>query len=259
MPRPTLCLALFPLRLPGRLPGRLLGLLAPLVVLLLTLLVALTSCGGGDRPATSDEGATRPAGARTSSSPGESGAEEALVLFLGDSLTAGYGLDEGQAFPAVVGELLRAEGVASRVVNAGVSGDTTAGGLARLGWLLRQQPDVVVVALGANDGLRGLDLGATEENLRQIIEGCRGAGAKVILAGMLLPPNYGPDYTRAFAELYPRLAEELGVELIPFLLDGVAADPELNLGDGIHPNAEGQRRVAANVVPFVIAALGERR
>lgn len=173
--------------------------------------------------------------------------ESKLVVFLGDSLTAGYGLDAEQAFPYLVGELLREEGRDVKVVNAGVSGDTTAGGLTRLDWLLRQRPDVLVVGLGGNDGLRGLDLAASESNLRRIVETAQEAGVQVLLLGMLIPPNYGPDYTEAFAAMYPRLAAEQGVALVPFLLDGVAGDPELNQADGIHPNPAGQRIVANTV------------
>ena len=175
------------------------------------------------------------------------GDDQTLVIFLGDSLTAGYGLDEDQSFPSLIAARLAAEGGAVRVVNAGISGDTTAGGLARLDWLLGQRPDILVVALGANDGLRGVDLADSEENLRQILGRARETGTTVLLAGMLIPPNYGPDYSHRFAELYHRLAEEDGIPLIPFLLEGVAADPGLNLADGIHPNAEGQKIVAETV------------
>ena len=173
------------------------------------------------------------------------------VVFLGDSLTAGLGVDADEAFPAVVGEMLRKEGRAAEVVNAGVSGDTTAGGLRRLDWLLRQKPDVVVVGLGANDGLRGLKLEASERNLRDIVRKSRDAGAEVVLLGMLIPPNYGPEYASQFRELYPRLAKETGATLVPFLLEGVGGDPRLNQPDGIHPTAEGHRIIAANVAPHL--------
>ena len=189
--------------------------------------------------------------------PEEPAADETLVIFLGDSLTAGYELDETQAFPALIEARLRAAGRAVRVVNAGVSGDTTAGGLARLDWLLRQQPDVLFVGLGGNDGLRGTPLAASEANLRAIVERAGAAGVRVLLAGMLMPPNYGPDYTEAFAAIYPRLAADLGVPLIPFLLEGVAARPELNLPDGIHPNAEGQRIVAGTVLSHLEPLLND--
>jgi acyl-CoA thioesterase-1 len=181
----------------------------------------------------------------------EPAAGEPLVVYLGDSLAAGLGLAEEEAFPALVEGILRQEGIVIRTVNAGVSGDTTAGGLSRLNWLLRQSPDVVVVELGANDGLRGLEPEMTERNLRQIVEQSRAAGARVLLVGMKVPPNYGGDYAGRFEEVYPRLASELGVALMPFLLEDVAGDPMLNLGDGIHPNAAGQQRVAANIAPYL--------
>ena len=177
--------------------------------------------------------------------------ERPLVVFLGDSLTAGFGLGEEEAYPALASAALAAEGRPVRVVNAGVSGDTSAGGLARLDWVLRLAPDVVVVELGPNDGLRGLSLAATEANLREIVERSRAAGARVLLAGMLIPPNYGPDYAGRFAAIYPRLAAELDVPLVPFLLEGVGGEPDLNLADGIHPNAAGHRRLAENVLPHL--------
>jgi len=173
------------------------------------------------------------------------------VVFLGNSLTAGLGLGVDEAYPAVIGERLAAENLPVRVVNAGVSGDTTAGGLRRLDWLLRQKPDIVVVGLGANDGLRGLALDASEENLRQIIQTSRDAGAAVLLLGMLIPPNYGPEYTDAFRAIYPRLAESLDIPLVPFMLEGVGGNPDLNQSDGLHPNAEGQKRIAENIMPHL--------
>jgi len=181
-----------------------------------------------------------------------------LVIFLGDSLTAGLGLEAGQAYPALVREGLRERGIEVRVLNAGVSGDTSAGGLSRLEWLLRQEPDVVVIALGGNDGLRGLPVSMSRENLRETILKSYDAGAGVLLAGMTIPPSYGPDYVEAFRAIYPKLARETGVMLLPFLLEGVAADPALNQEDGIHPNAAGQRILAANVVPYVAEILIER-
>ncbi len=165
-------------------------------------------------------------------------------------------MGEAEAYPEQVRLRLAAEGVAVRVVNAGISGDTTAGGLARLDWVLRQKPDVLVVGLGANDGLRGLALAETEANLRAIVAGARRAGARVLLLGMLLPPNYGPDYTAGFREIFPRLAEELDVPLVPFLLTDVAGIAELNQADGIHPTAEGHRLMAENVLPELRLLLG---
>ena len=180
------------------------------------------------------------------------------VVFLGDSLTAGLGVDADQAFPALVGDLLRREARPVDVVNAGVSGDTTAGGLRRLDWLLRQKPDVVVVGLGGNDGLRGLDLAASEQNLREIVRRSRQAGASVLLLGMLIPPNYGPEYATKFRDIYPRVAKETGAALVPFLLEGVGGDPRLNQPDGIHPTAEGHRVIAATVVTGLRDVLSTR-
>lgn len=172
-----------------------------------------------------------------------------LVAFLGDSLTAGLGLSLEQAFPALLGERLRGEGLTIRVVNAGVSGDTTAGGLARIDWLLAQRPDVVVVGLGVNDAMRGQPLEDTEANLRSIVRRAKGAGAAVLLLGMRVPTNFGPDYTARFHEIYARVARDEGADLVPFLLDGVGGKPDLNLGDGVHPNAQGHRILATNVLP----------
>jgi acyl-CoA thioesterase I len=184
-------------------------------------------------------------------------AAEPLVVFLGDSLTAGLGLAEDQAYPALLKKKLQEEGTPVRVLNAGVSGDTTAGGLARLDWILGQKPDVMVVALGANDGLRALPVEQTEKNLREIVRRSKAAGAEVLLLGMLMPPNYGPDYTAQFAEMYPRIAEDLDVPLVPFLLEGVGGVRELNLEDGIHPNARGQEVLAENVLPYLEKILGQ--
>lgn len=179
------------------------------------------------------------------------------VVFLGDSLTAGLGLPEEEAFPALVEERLLAEGRRVEVVNAGVSGDTSAGGASRLDWLLRQKPRVLFVCLGANDGLRGLSPAMTERNLRKIAERATEAGALVILAGMKLPPNYGPDYVERFERLYGELARELDLGFVPFLLEGVAGAPQLNQADGIHPNTAGHRRMAEVVLPSVRQALDE--
>jgi acyl-CoA thioesterase-1 len=167
-------------------------------------------------------------------------------------------VDGDQAFPAVVARQLATEGLPVRMVNAGVSGDTTADGVSRLDWILRQSPDVVVVGLGANDGLRGLDLAQTEANLRQILTRSRAAGADVLLLGMRMPPSHGPEYAERFRELFPRLTRELSVPLVPFLLEGVGGHPELNQGDGIHPDAEGQRLLAANVLPHLRPLVRER-
>lgn len=170
-------------------------------------------------------------------------------MFIGTSLTAGLGLDLSQAYPAIVGNMLDSAGHPVRIVNAGVSGETSAGALRRLDWVLRTPADVILVETGANDGLRGLDVAALRKNLETIIDRIRASQprARLILAQMEAPPNLGQQYTREFHELFPEVAREKAVELMPFLLDGVAGNPELNQDDGIHPNARGARLVAANV------------
>jgi acyl-CoA thioesterase-1 len=175
------------------------------------------------------------------------------VIFLGDSISAGLHLEPDQAFPAVLQRELAAEGHPFRLVNAGVSGDTSAGGLRRLDWLLKQAPDVLVLELGGNDGLRGQPVKEIEARLREIVTRATAAGARVLLLGVVLPPNLGTDYVRSFAELYAHLAAELHCAYVPFFMQGAAGDPALMQDDGIHPNARGHERLAANVVP----ALGE--
>jgi acyl-CoA thioesterase-1 len=179
--------------------------------------------------------------------PAAASAQEPVIVALGDSLTAGLGVASEEAYPALLEARLAREGLRYRVVNAGVSGDTTAGALRRLDWVLRARPAVVVVALGANDGLRGLPVAVMRDNLVTIVTRLREAGARVLLAGMRLPPNYGAEYTREFAAAFETVARRTSVPLLPFLLDGVAGRPALNLPDGIHPNAAGQRQVADNV------------
>jgi acyl-CoA thioesterase I len=223
-----------------------------LATLALALLIpALSACGPEvpeDSPRTARKAlAARPAPVATG--PAAAPVEQALtVVFLGDSLTAGLGLDEDQAYPAVIERELRKEGMPVRVINAGVSGDTTAGGLSRLSWLLGQHPDVVVVGLGANDGLRALPVEESEKNLREIVRRTQAAGVRVLLLGMRMPPNYGPDYIARFEAMYPRIAGELGVPLVPFLLEDVGGVSSLNQADGIHPTAEGQEILAKNVL-----------
>jgi acyl-CoA thioesterase-1 len=164
---------------------------------------------------------------------------------LGDSLTAGLGLDIEQSFPSLIQKRLKEQGLNYKVVNAGVSGDTSAGGLRRLEWALGEgEPRVLIVALGGNDGLRGLPAAQLEQNLAAIIEAGQTRHLTVILAGMEAPPNYGPEYTAAFRKTYQDLAQKYKVTLIPFLLHGVAGDPALNQSDGIHPNARGAQIVA---------------
>jgi acyl-CoA thioesterase I len=176
-------------------------------------------------------------------------AEPKTIIFFGDSITAGYGLDPDEAFPALIQRKLDESGRSWRVVNAGLSGETTAGGLRRLDWILRQPVDIFVIELGGNDGLRGIAPGASRANLQAMMERIRTKypNAVLVLAGMQLPTNLGPDYTREFAALYPELAQANHAVLIPFLLEGVGGIPALNQADGIHPTAEGHCMIAETV------------
>ena len=166
------------------------------------------------------------------------------IVFLGDSLTAGLGLAADQSYPALIGQRLASEGLNYDVVNAGVSGDTSAGGLRRLEWSLEGEVAVLFVALGANDGLRGLSPAELKKNLGAVIERANARGVIVILAGMEAPPNFGADYTRQFRGVYTELAQTHRVRFLPFLLDGVAGNASLNQADGIHPNVRGAQMVA---------------
>ncbi|MDF1839700.1 MAG: arylesterase [Planctomycetota bacterium] len=170
-----------------------------------------------------------------------------LVIFLGDSISAGLHLDADQAFPAILQRRFSGGETPFRLVNAGVSGDTTAGGLRRIDWLLKQEPQIVLVELGANDGLRGIDVKAIESNLRKILERIRSKGAQPILVGMHVPTSYGEPYSTAFHGLYGRLAQELDVPFVPDFLQGVGGQPEFNLADGMHPNVQGHGLLADNV------------
>lgn len=169
------------------------------------------------------------------------------VVFLGDSLTAGLGLARKDSFPALIEGRIRAAGLGWRVVNAGVSGDTSAGARARLDWVFRDKPELIFLCIGSNDGLRGLPVKELEANLRAILDRAQKSGCRVVLAGAMLPENYGPEYREAFRAVFPRVAKATKVRFLPFLLEGVAMRPELNQEDGIHPNAEGTKRIAEEV------------
>lgn len=178
------------------------------------------------------------------------------ILAFGDSLVAGFGLGTRDGFTAKLEAALKAKGVNARVVNAGLSGDTSAGGLARLDWALEPKPDFAIVELGANDGLRGLDPAQTRANLDAILTKLKAKGVPALFAGMYAPPNMGPDYGKAFNALYPELARKHGVAFYPFFLDGVAADPSLNQPDGIHPNARGVDVIVGLMLPPVLKLIG---
>ena len=180
------------------------------------------------------------------------------ILVYGDSLAAGHGLPEAEAFPARLQARLRAAGIDAVVINGGVSGDTTADGLARLDWMMADHPAIVLLELGANDALRGIDPKLTAANLDNILAKLTRSGAKVMLLGMLAPPNWGRAYQRAFDAIYPRLAAKYHVPLYPFLLDGVALRPDLNQADGLHPNAKGAEIIARKLAPMVEHILADR-
>ncbi len=178
-------------------------------------------------------------------------AESLRIMALGDSLTAGYGLDSADSLPAQLQQALGDRGHNVTVINAGVSGDTTSGGLSRLEWSLADEPQAVILALGANDGLRGINPRLTRENLEQMLATLQQRDLPVLLLGMLAPPNLGRDYGQAFNAIYPELAEDYSVLLYPFMLEGVVGESHLNLEDGIHPNRQGIAVIVENILPLV--------
>jgi acyl-CoA thioesterase-1 len=188
---------------------------------------------------------------------GQTAAEPVKLAILGDSLAAGYGLAPAQAFPTRLQAALKEKGRNVTVINHGVSGDTTAGGLERIDWMMGDKPDIVMVELGGNDMLRALDPASTEKNLDAIIGKLKDAGATVWLVGMLAPRNFGPEYVKQFDGLFRKLADKHGVPLYPFFLDGVAQDPALNQPDGIHPNARGVDVIVERILPFVTKNLDD--
>jgi acyl-CoA thioesterase-1 len=215
------------------------------VILLLPILV-LCSCAAPEPPV-----------AEPTPAPTPTPAVDALrIVVLGDSLAAGMGLPESEAFPAVVETLLREAGHMVEVSNAGVSGDTSAGGLSRVDWVLGARPEVLVIELGGNDALRGQPLENTEKNLRRIIARGRESGARVVMLGMDVPTNYGQNYAGAFAEMYETIARDEGVALVPGFVQELS-DPDLMQADGLHPTAEGQRRLAEKLLPYLVEVIRE--
>ena len=180
---------------------------------------------------------------------------EIRLLILGDSLSAGYGLSESDAFPEQLRRSLKNKGYEVDVINSSVSGDTTAGGLSRVDWALADQPDLVIVELGGNDALRGLSVSMTRNNLDAILARLKSANVRVLLAGMKAPRNLGDEYVQSFDRIFPELADKHGIALYPFFLEGVALEPDLNQPDGIHPNASGVTVIVDNILPYVIAEL----
>ena len=188
---------------------------------------------------------------------GARAADKPTVLVLGDSLVAGYNLAPEMGFPEQLARRLESQGTPVTMINAGVSGDTTAGGLARLGWVLTDQIDLMIITLGGNDALRGLPPKAAKANLARIIEAAQDKGARVLLTGMLAPRNLGDDYAESFDAIFPALAETYETFFYPFFLDGVAANPTLNQSDGIHPTQEGITLIVDKITPTVLKALAE--
>lgn len=218
---------------------------------ILALVLVLTAWGCSPSPEPSENRAEPTDVAESAETP------DLKVVVLGDSIAAGLGLAEFEAFPAIAEELLIRAGHSVRVVNAGVSGDTSAGGLRRIEWILQQNPDLVVVELGSNDALRGQPLESIETNLRGIVREVHAAGAKVLLLGMDVPTNYGPDYGEGFAALYESIAADEEVHLVPGFMREVGIDPNLMQADGLHPTAEGQRKLAEQVFPALEKMVSE--
>ena len=213
------------------------------VFLVMFLVCAIQGCGDDSPPSTA----------------AEAPAYEGLIAAVGNSLTEGLGVAEDSAYPALLEKKLLASGYRYQVINAGVSGETSSATLARIKWILKLKPDIVILVIGANDGFRGIDPGLIESNIRAIIETLKKNSATVLLGGMQMAHNLGADYTRAFASIYPRMAREENIGLIPFFLDGVAGNPNLNQADGIHPTAEGYREVVDHIFPYVIETIKARK
>lgn len=219
------------------------------------LIIFFTSCGNMATKKADAEGKKENA----VESKLETKSESKVILFFGNSLTAGMGLDPNEAFPALIQEKIDSLQLPYKVVNAGLSGETTASGKNRLGWVLNADIEVFVLELGANDGLRGISLEETRGNLQEIIDVVqqKNPNTTIILAGMQIPPNMGQDYTSEFKDIFPDLAKKNNVGLIPFLLEDVAGNPELNQPDGIHPTAEGQKIIANNIWPIIAKTITE--
>ena len=209
--------------------------------IIVALIIILSSCTDNKKPAGNDQNNTAKETATVT--------KKKKIVFYGNSLTAGYGLSPEQAFPAIIQKKIDSLGLPYQVVNAGVSGETSSGGLTRIDWILQQPIDVFILELGANDGLRGIQLSETKKNLQAIIDKvkAKNSDTKLLFAGMQIPPNMGQTYTTEFKNIYTELSEKNAMTLIPFLLEGVGGEPTLNLEDGIHPTAEGHLIVAENV------------
>jgi acyl-CoA thioesterase-1 len=224
---------------------------AALAALVILVLVALAA------PIATPRAWPAPAPPAVPAEAAPAASSEPVLLAFGDSLTAGLGVPPEDSYPGQLSARLRAAGYRYRVINGGISGDTSAGGLRRVDWALRARPVIVIVALGANDGLRGQDVAAIRANLERIVERFQAAGARVLLAGMRLPVNYGDAYGDAFRGVYPAVARARRVPLMPFLLEGVGGRSALNQPDGIHPTAEGYRKVVDHLWPHLLPMLAK--
>ena len=184
---------------------------------------------------------------------------EGTIVAVGDSLTEGLGVEEEDAYPAVLEKKLQAQGYPYRVINAGISGETSSGTLSRTKWVLTLKPDIAILVIGANDGFRGIDPALIKSNIRRIIQALKDHNVVVVLGGMRIVQNLGQEYASAFAAVYPEVAASEDVIFIPFFLEGVAADPGLNQSDGIHPTAEGYRKIVDHIYPYVLGAIDKHR
>lgn len=186
-------------------------------------------------------------------------ATQGTIVAVGDSLTAGYGVPEADAYPAQLQRKLQQAGYRWRVINAGISGETSSGALARAEWVMKLKPDIVILATGANDGMRGQDPELTRKNIDKMVGSLQSKGVVVVLAGMQMLTNLGPTYTKKFAAIYPRVAKERKIILVPFMLDKVAGEEKLNLSDGVHPTGKGYAIVTENLYPYVLQAIKQKR
>lgn len=222
---------------------------------LLLVLVLLLAGGCGAAKPTPTPAPTAPPATQALAPATPAAHSGILIVAMGDSLTEGLGVDTADAYPAQLERKLRAGGYDVTVVNAGVSGETSSGALSRVDWVLRQQPDIVILATGGNDGLRGVETSVTDKNIDQIVQKIRDSGAVVVLGGMEMVQNMGTQYTSDFRAIYPAIAKRHDLILMPFLLEGVAGHPELNQADTIHPTAEGYTIVVDNLYPYVVQAI----
>jgi acyl-CoA thioesterase I len=220
------------------------------IMMLVAAVLVVAGCGAAE-PTPTPVPTTAPA------TPTPAAHSGILIVAMGDSLTEGLGVDTADAYPAQLERKLRAGGYDVTVVNAGVSGETSSGALSRVDWVLRQQPDIVILATGGNDGLRGVAPSVTEKNIDQIVQKIQDSGAVVVLGGMEMVQNMGTQYTSDFRAIYPEIAKRHNLILMPFLLEGVSAHPELNQADTIHPTAAGYTIVVDNLYPYVVQAIGQ--